>query len=38
LKCEGTASWRDELVDKRVTSTDPETGIIRIVSNINKDN
>jgi hypothetical protein len=37
LRGEGTRIWRDELVDKRFTSVDPETGIRRIVTNKNKD-
>jgi hypothetical protein len=36
LRSEETRSWREELVDKRFTSIEPEIGIRRIVTN--KDN
>jgi hypothetical protein len=36
LRCKETRSWREEFVDKRFTSTEPKTGIRRIVTN--KDN
>jgi hypothetical protein len=36
LRYEETISWREELVDKRFTSIEPEIGIRRIA--INKDN
>jgi hypothetical protein len=32
LRCEGTRRWRDELVDERFTSINPEIGISRIVA------
>jgi hypothetical protein len=32
LRCEETRSWRKELVDKRFTSIEPETGMIRTVT------
>jgi hypothetical protein len=37
LRCEGTRSWKDELVDKRFRSINPEIRIRRIVENKNKD-
>jgi hypothetical protein len=37
LRCKETRSWRQELVDKRFTGIDPETGIIRILTNRNND-
>jgi hypothetical protein len=37
LRFEGTRRWKDELADKRVTSTDPELEIRRIVANKNKE-
>jgi hypothetical protein len=36
LRCDETRSWRDELVDKRFRSIDPETGIGRRVTSKNK--
>jgi uncharacterized protein YprB with RNaseH-like and TPR domain len=33
LRCEETRSWREELVDERFTSTEPEIGIRRIATN-----
>jgi hypothetical protein len=36
LKCVETKSWREDLVDKRFTSVEPEIGIRRIVTR--KDN
>jgi hypothetical protein len=33
FKCEETRNWREELVDKSVTSIEPEIGIRRIVTN-----
>jgi hypothetical protein len=36
LKCEETRSWREELIDKRFTSIDPEIGIRRIVTKNDK--
>jgi predicted RNA-binding protein YlxR (DUF448 family) len=36
LRCEETRSWREELVDKRFTSIEPEIGIRRIATS--KDN
>jgi hypothetical protein len=38
MRCEGTSGWRDELVDKRFASTNPETGIRRIAASENKHN
>jgi hypothetical protein len=35
-RCEETRSWREEFVDKRFTSIDPEIGIRRVVTS--KDN
>jgi hypothetical protein len=35
-RCEVTISWRDELVDKRFTSIDPEIEIRKIVADKNK--
>jgi hypothetical protein len=32
LKCEQTRSWREELVDKRFTSIEPEIGIRKITT------
>jgi hypothetical protein len=37
LRCEKTRSWREEFVDKRLTSIDPEIGIRRKVTNKNND-
>jgi hypothetical protein len=36
LRCEETRSWREELVDKRFTSIEPEIGIRRVATS--KDN
>jgi hypothetical protein len=36
LRCEETGSWREKLIDKTFTSTEPEIGIRRIATN--KDN
>jgi hypothetical protein len=36
LRCSETRSWREELVDKRFTSTEPEIGIRRVATS--KDN
>jgi hypothetical protein len=33
LRCEETKNWREELVDKRFTSIEPEIGIRRIATN-----
>lgn len=38
LRCEETRGCRDELVDKRLTGIDLETGIIKIAANKNTDN
>jgi hypothetical protein len=32
LRCKETRSWREELVDKRFTSIEPETGMRRIAT------
>jgi hypothetical protein len=32
LRCEETRSWRDELVDKRFTSTESKIGMKRIAT------
>jgi hypothetical protein len=37
LRCEETRSWREELIDKRLTSIKPETGIRKIVTNKGND-
>jgi hypothetical protein len=37
VRCEGTESWRDELIGKRFTSIDSEIGIRRVLSNKNKE-
>jgi hypothetical protein len=36
LRCEETRSWREDLVDKRFTSIEPEIGIRRVATS--KDN
>jgi hypothetical protein len=36
LRCAETRSWREELVDKRFTSIEPEIGIKRVATS--KDN
>jgi hypothetical protein len=37
LRCEETRSWREESLDRRFTSIDPEIGIRRIATNKNND-
>jgi hypothetical protein len=37
LRCDETKIWREDLVDKRFTSVDPEIGIIRLATRKNKD-
>jgi hypothetical protein len=37
LRCEGTRSWKNESVDERFTSTNPESGIRRIVAGKDED-
>jgi hypothetical protein len=37
FRCDETKSWRNDLVDKRFTSVDPEIGIRRVAKNKNKD-
>jgi hypothetical protein len=37
LRCEETRSLREEFADKRFISTDPEIGIMRVVTNKNND-
>jgi hypothetical protein len=37
FRCDETKSWRNDLVDKRVTSVDPEIGIRRVATNKDKD-
>jgi hypothetical protein len=38
LRCEENRSWREELVDKRFTSIEPEIGIRRIDAIKDNDN
>jgi hypothetical protein len=33
FRCDETKSWRDDLVDERFTSVDPEIGIGRVATN-----
>jgi hypothetical protein len=37
LGCDETKSWREDLVDKRFTSADPEIGIRRVPTSKDKD-
>jgi hypothetical protein len=37
FRCDETKSWRNDLVDKRFTSVDSETGIRRVETNKDKD-
>jgi hypothetical protein len=37
LRCKGTISWRDDLVDGRFRSVDPDIGIRRTYAYKNKD-
>jgi hypothetical protein len=37
LRCDETKSWREDLVDKRFTSVDPEIGIRRVATSKDKD-
>jgi hypothetical protein len=37
FRCDETKSWRNDLVDKRFTSVDPEIGIRRVATNKDKD-
>jgi hypothetical protein len=37
FRCDETKSWRDDLIDKRFTSVDPEIGIRRVATNEDKD-
>jgi hypothetical protein len=36
FRCDETKIWRNNLVDKRVTSVDPEIGIRRVATNKDK--
>jgi hypothetical protein len=36
LRCDETKSWREDLVDRRFTSVDPEIGIRRVATNKDK--
>jgi hypothetical protein len=37
FRCDETKSWRNDLVDKRFASVDPEIGIRRVATNKDKD-
>jgi hypothetical protein len=37
FRCDETKSWRNDLVDKRFTSVDPEIRIRRVATNKDKD-
>jgi hypothetical protein len=37
LTCDENKSWREDLVDKRFTSVEPEIGIRRVVTSKDKD-
>jgi hypothetical protein len=37
LKCDGTKTWREEILDKRFWNTDPEIGIRKIAGCKNKE-
>jgi hypothetical protein len=37
FRCDETKSWSNDLVDKRFTSVDPETGIRRVATSKDKD-